>query len=261
MLKQFSKKNKKELLKFLLKEKEWNLFIIGDLLNFGFEEDFLEYWGDYDVEGVLSAVLMRFYDSFIIYAQRTYDTKGFAKIMSNYDYKILSGEENAVSQMKDVIEFQQKRNTYYAVLRSEERLPEITLKTLEKTKLKDLESLLSLQENEIDEFDHNPSLDRMKKRYISGTGRGYHVKDSAGNVISSVETSAENPYAAMIIGVCTHPDYRNKGYASQLLIKTCQMVLDEGKSLCLFYDNPLAGKIYKRIGFESLGQWSIWKKE
>ena len=261
MVKQLNEKDEKILLEFLLKEKEWNLFMIGDLINFGFEEDFLEYWGDYNKNQKLKAVLMRFYDSFIIYAEGTYDTKGFADIMSNYNYKILSGKENAVEQMVDVIKVDQKRKTYYAVLRSEEKLPKIALQSIEKTKLKNLESLLHLQENEIHEFDHNPSLDRIKKRYLSGTGRGYHVKDESGNIISSVETSAENPYAAMIIGVCTHPAYRNKGYATQLLIKTCQEVLDEEKSLCLFYDNPSAGKIYKRIGYESLGQWSIWKKE
>lgn len=261
MIKKLIKKDEKALLSFLLKAKEWNLFMIGDLINFGFKEDFLEYWGDYDQEESLKAVLMRFYDSFIIYAEGTYDTKGLAKLMSKYDYKIISGKESVIDQMADEITFNQKRKTYYAMLRSEEKLPKITLKTIEKTKLKDLESLLSLQENEIDEFDYNPSLERIKKRYLSGTGRGYHVKDESGNIISSVETSAENPYAAMIIGVCTHPEYRNKGYATQLLIKTCQEVLNEEKSLCLFYDNPSAGKIYKRIGFKSLGQWAIWKKE
>jgi predicted GNAT family acetyltransferase len=261
MVKKLKKENEKVLLDFLLEEKEWNLFMIGDLINFGFEEEFLEYWGDYNKNQKLNAVLMRFYDSFIIYSEGKYDTKGFAKVMSNYDYHIISGKESTVNQMTDEVTVDQKRKTYYAVLRSEEKLPDITLKTIEKTKIKDLESLLTLQENEIDEFDHNPSLERIKKRYLSGTGRGYHVKDERGNIISSVETSAENPYAAMIIGVCTHPAYRNKGYAAQLLIKICQEVLDEDKSLCLFYDNPSAGKIYKRIGFESLGQWSIWKKE
>ena len=252
MVKQLNKKDEESLLNFLLREKEWNHFMIGDLTNFRFEENFLEYWGEYNKKEKLIAVLMRFYDSFIIYSEGNYDTKGFAKVMSNYEYKFISGKENTVNQMTDEVTVDQKIKTYYAVLRSEEKLPKITLESIKKTKIKDLESLWILQKNEIDEFDHNSSLERIKKRYLSGTSRGYHVKDEGGNIISSVETSAENPYAAMIIGVCTHPDYRNNGYATQLLIKTCQDVLDEEKSLCLFYDNPFAGKIYKRIGFESL---------
>lgn len=261
MIKALNRKNEQELLAFLLKEKEWNLFMIGDLINFGFKEDFLEYWGEYTQDEELKAVLMRFYDSFIIFSTGLYDTQGFGKIINGYDYKILSGKANIIQQMAEDITIDQKRKTFYAVLRNKEQLPEITLENIEKTKLKDLKSLLSLQEDQIDEFDHNPSLERIKKRYISGTGRGYHVKDENGNIISSVETSAENPYAAMIIGVCTHPEHRNKGYASELLMKTCKEVLVEDKSLCLFYDNPSAGKIYERIGFKTIGEWSIWKKE
>lgn len=28
--------------------------------------------------------------------------------------------------------------------------------------------------------------------------------------------------------------------------------------LCLFYDNPAAGRIYKRIGFRDIGKWCMW---
>jgi hypothetical protein len=29
--------------------------------------------------------------------------------------------------------------------------------------------------------------------------------------------------------------------------------------LCLFYDNPLAGAIYHRLGFETIGRWGMMK--
>lgn len=259
MIKKLNMKNNNELLKFLLREKEWNLFMIGDLLNYGFDEEFLDYWGEYDRGNQLKSVLMRYYDSFIIYAQRKFDSKAFAEIMNKYEYKILSGEKNTVNQMEKNIVANQKRQTYYAVLKNKEKLPSVDINIIEETKISDLQSLISLQEHKIDEFDNPPSIDRIERRYSSHTGRGFHIKNEEGDIISSVETSAENNYAAMIIGVCTHPDYRHKGYATQLLIKTCEELLDEGKSLCLFYDNPSAGKIYKRIGFEEIGIWSIWK--
>ncbi|MBZ9687115.1 hypothetical protein G9F72_012350 [Clostridium estertheticum] len=41
----------------------------------------------------------------------------------------------------------------------------------------------------------------------------------------------------------------NISYKKQLLELT----------LCLFYDNPSAGKIYKSLGFEEIGFWSLWK--
>ena len=34
-------------------------------------------------------------------------------------------------------------------------------------------------------------------------------------------------------------------------------LLKEGKSLCLFYDNPKAGSIYHRLGFENIDRWTM----
>ena len=132
MIKKLNIKDEEYLLEFLLIEKEWNLFMIGDLINFGFNEEFLDYWGDYKNDEQLNAVLMRFYDSFIIYSEGTYDAKSFAKIMANYDYQFISGKESAVNQMADEVTVDRKRKTYYAVLRSQEMLPEITFKSIEK---------------------------------------------------------------------------------------------------------------------------------
>jgi hypothetical protein len=34
-------------------------------------------------------------------------------------------------------------------------------------------------------------------------------------------------------------------------------VLDEGKTLCLFYNTPEEGRIYKRLGFKDIGMWTM----
>jgi uncharacterized protein len=65
--------------------------------------------------------------------------------------------------------------------------------------------------------------------------------------------------SAMIVAVCTHSDYKKKGYATECMTKLCRDVLDEGKELCLFYDNPEAGRIYKHIGFVDIGFWMMYK--
>ncbi|MEG2918252.1 MAG: hypothetical protein RR891_00580 [Clostridium sp.] len=33
----------------------------------------------------------------------------------------------------------------------------------------------------------------------------------------------------------------------------------ENKTVCLFYDNPVAGEIYKNLGFEDICFWNLWK--
>lgn len=60
---------------------------------------------------------------------------------------------------------------------------------------------------------------------------------------------------AMVVGVATAKSYRKQGRVSRCLTTLCSDVMAEGKSLCLFYDNPEAGKIYHRLGFKTIDNW------
>ena len=93
------------------------------------------------------------------------------------------------------------------------------------------------------------------------TGRTYIVRDEQGVMVSSASTTAENSQSAMIVGVGTKPGYGKKGYATLCMEKLCRDLLAEGKNICLFYDNPAAGNIYKRLGFEDIGFWSMIRYE
>jgi predicted GNAT family acetyltransferase len=77
------------------------------------------------------------------------------------------------------------------------------------------------------------------------------------NIVSSVATSIETTNAAMVGGVFTPEPLRNQGYASAAMTHLCAELLAEGKQPCLFYDNPAAGSIYRRLGFEDIGPWKL----
>ncbi len=61
----------------------------------------------------------------------------------------------------------------------------------------------------------------------------------------------------MIGGVFTPAPWRRRGYASAALTHLCARLLAQGKQPCLFYDNPAAGVIYRRLGFEDIGPWHL----
>ena len=81
---------------------------------------------------------------------------------------------------------------------------------------------------------------------------------SEGSIVANASTTAENSSSAMVMAVATHEAHKNKGYATACVHNLCQALLDEGKEPCLFYDNPKAGSIYKRIGFEDIGFWMMY---
>lgn len=64
--------------------------------------------------------------------------------------------------------------------------------------------------------------------------------------------------SAMVVAVATLENYKKKGNATKCMLKLCNELLLEGKDLCLFYDNPEAGAIYKKIGFKDIGFWMMY---
>jgi len=113
--------------------------------------------------------------------------------------------------------------------------------------------------DKIDEFrdtDTN-SVERIRHNIISGSGRVYYIEDSEGRLLTTAQTTAESSSAAMIVAVATLQEYRGKGLMSECLSRLCRDVLAENKTLCLFYDNQKAGSVYHRLGFETIGRWTI----
>lgn len=77
-------------------------------------------------------------------------------------------------------------------------------------------------------------------------------------MVSTSSTTAENSLSAMVVGVAVLLGYKKKGYATKCMVKLCHQLLGEDKELCLFNDNPAAGVIYKRIGFQDIGFWMMY---
>lgn len=111
----------------------------------------------------------------------------------------------------------------------------------------------------IKEFGSRDENEELIIRQIEkGVKRIYYIEQDQ-EVVAVAETSAENSFSAMITGVATSDGYRQRGFASTLLKKLCCDVLAEGKKPCLFYDNPVAGEIYHRLGFEHTGDFVMYK--
>ncbi len=73
--------------------------------------------------------------------------------------------------------------------------------------------------------------------------------------VSMVKSSGITPNGQAINAVYTPPEKRNNGYATEVVAKISQKILNEGKKYCfLFTDlaNPTSNKIYQEIGYKPI---------
>ncbi|MEH7495813.1 GNAT family N-acetyltransferase, partial [Neobacillus niacini] len=247
-------------LSFLIEEPSINLFIIGDLEVFGYDSDFQEIWAEFDKHGEIIAVLLRFYQSFIPYAKGEFNVAEFVSIITSYPKPFfLSGKSDIVEKFEAIHELQlgKKQETFFAECKNNENLGETKL-DIKKATLDDIDKILSIRKS-IDEFQiREDAAEMLRTSMETNTARTYFTEEY-GQITACVSTTAENSISAMVVGVCTRKEYRRKGLATAIMQKLFNDVLNEGKVLCLFYDNPEAGRIYKRLGFTDIGKWTMYR--
>ncbi|WP_079710567.1 GNAT family N-acetyltransferase [Paraliobacillus ryukyuensis] len=238
-----------------------NLFIIGDLEAFGYEEEFQTVWGDFDDNQNLRAVLLKYEKNYLPFSLTNFDAKGFAQIINeDQNEPMLSGLKEVTVALEPylTITYEKKREMYYAKCTSTVALPSVDTSIVKQITLDDVERLGDFLTS-IPEFDALQYNAENKRRNLKkGVTRGYYIEEK-GAIISSASTTAENSTSAMVVAVATAAEHHQKGLATICLTRLCSDLITEGKQLCIFYDNPNAGKLYRRLGFEEIGFWMMYR--
>lgn len=259
MIRQLTDADTKVVLDFAYADPAINTFLIGDIENFGIENEDMTLWGHFE-NNQLIGVLLRYFKFFMIYYLSTEtDIQPFLEILKNYDGEILSisGKDVIIQNFRPYFTDAKLEKTQFCELKSKvlaEADDAIRLAAVE-----DVDTLFDLLST-IKEFSP-PLKETLTKTLETSAGRIYMLTDETGKAISIAQTTAENSASAMIIGVCTLAEHRMKGYMRRVMTRLCADLQSEGKALSLFYSNPNAGKIYHSMGFETTGEWTMLKFE
>lgn len=262
-------KDREEILKYVRKEPEMNLFLIGDLENYGVESETVNFYLHEEKER-WDFLILRFHQFYILYSQyvdyNAEEAIRFLKQQENPD--CISGKTTLLERIAPAFPQWKIDSTYMSRCDAVESDAEnvwkgtdnLVIRLLEKADVPEAIKLLS----NISEFAKTYKKDETKeqaRRMAEEMEKGSKAAVGGfldGRMISVASTSAENSESAMIVGVATIPEYRGKGYASAVVRALCRDCFMRGKRyLCLFYDNPVAGRIYNRIGFKEMGEYGM----
>ncbi|MGP1907788.1 GNAT family N-acetyltransferase [Metabacillus sp. JX24] len=90
---------------------------------------------------------------------------------------------------------------------------------------------------------------------LSGKLSVYYVEEN-GTMAATAGIFTDHEKTAVIAGVATPTKYRRKGYASKVIERICRDFGTE-RELYLFYNNPDAENLYKKLGFYETAKWKV----
>ncbi|WP_238537527.1 GNAT family N-acetyltransferase [Sporolactobacillus vineae] len=262
MIRKLEEKDRETVLAFVGDRPSENVFIIGDIEQFGFGSRTVSLWGDFDQDDHLRSMLLRFAGNFIPYARdpKQFDGEAWARqIEQTGRLKMISGLKELTDKLTPFITRPEKQRKLCYYARRENVLPldgDARMREVRMLFPEESDAVIRLW-SEIPEFTGSmETAETLQKNMENGFSRTYYIeKDDA--PVSAVSTTAETASAAMIVGVCTKKAYEHHGFATACLRKMIHVLKSEHKQPCLFYDNPEAGKIYRQLGFVSIGLWAI----
>lgn len=253
-----------EILRYVGKEPEMNLFFIGDIENFGVENETVTIYL-HEERDRWDFLILRFHQYFLLYSQyEDYNAQKAIEFLRGQRPDCISGKSALLEKIAPAFPQWTIESTYMSRCdRVEDSFsgPEgLVIRRLEKEDVPEVIDLLT----DIQEFrrtykkeEREEQIRRMAEEMAQGSKAAMGGFRN-GRLVTVASTSAENSESAMIVGVATASDCRGKGYASAVVSALCRDCFARGKKyLCLFYDNPVAGRIYNRIGFQELGEYGM----
>ena len=243
---------------WLMHDPLYNLFMLGDLELLGIDAEDLRFWGEFAPGGALIGVAMRYRVNWCFDLGDGCDYGRFAELVDDYpDSKVINGHprqvDPIVAQLQRYV-VHETHASYYCRLPMDAALTDPAWPTRRAT-TDDVDALVELY-----------ATAGMMQRDAETirrtlTGGRIFVTEVKAQIVSAALTTVETCAAAMIGGVFTPLPGRNQGYASAAMTQLCAELITEAKQPCLFYDNPAAGTIYRRLGFQDIGPWSLTRLE
>jgi predicted GNAT family acetyltransferase len=251
-------------MEYCLAEPNVNLFILGDIENFGFDQDFQEVWTQTS-ENRITGVVLRYHDNLLVYSKDLdMDFQEVKALLDTLNVRIISGKETVMDGLHPLLADRfSKREMVFCELTNPSKLTE----DVGETTIAEEADAMEIAEvyGRISEFvglyapDVETRSRQIANRIKSKEGVHMFIRRD-GKVVSHANSAAETTVSGMIGGILTLPEYRNQRLAGKVISAVSKDLAHRGKSACLFYDNPKADSLLQRLGFEATNKWTILER-
>ena len=92
MIKLLQEKDRTNVLDFLYQDAVYNIFIVGDIEAFGFDNQFQHFYAEIDTNGIYKSVFLRYYQSAVYYSVSSIFNKDYLMVFEKEPFSFLSGK-------------------------------------------------------------------------------------------------------------------------------------------------------------------------
>ncbi len=249
---------------FELYRKDPNRFItcIMNLQVYGLHSSLLRAFGSFTQDGELTGLLLRYSNICLAADGDGMAGDAFAKVID--DETGLAGVRGAIETVRAVAQslrhYKLSSMEVSTFMRLDEpiRLPAETFTHVRGVTLDDLDLVSDLYAQAGVMYRSRMNVRSMLERAPNSPFFAAQVnEDGRPLLVSAALLNIMSAEGGLIGGVFTRPEHRGRGWAAKCTAAVSLALQDQGRLPCLFYENPVAGRVYSRLGFREVAFWAV----
>lgn len=242
----------------LRKNLQSNIYIYGNLIKYGLENDNVLF---YSCEG-FDFVLMQYFDDYVFSTQKEIDgnvLKEIAEKLNNSKNSAISGVESSIQQLLPYLEKTTIKKTklmkFDMGVTSSQSQSQNGLFIAKKEDVSEMSSFFL----GISEFSFKYNTSNVSNRLTRAIENDLLVYAREGNLISfSATATAISDVSCMLTDISVDKDHQNKGLGKKYTRQFCEYLLNKNISnIYLYVESPIALEVYQKIGFKYISDYWV----
>lgn len=256
MIRLLTEQDQQRTVEFLAAAPEYNLYTLGNIVRLGFIDELTQYWGDFGQDGALRGVLNRYMRGWVVYGTSACDWTSFGSIVDSHPIAAERLQDNpggTASFLPYLHRYQPNSISiqHLMALNAADFTPAASQAAVcvRRALKDDLPRLVDFYANAGHMARAKAAVEqplRSTRIWLAEAGR---------EILSAALTNAETTTLAMIGGVYTKPDSRQRGLSKAVCSALCAELIGLGRRPVLYWETPEAGNVYTRLGFHAIGEW------